>query len=77
MCYYKHVKLEVHGEDHVMQIWKNEMVRHWQYNVILTKNTGAIKYSVSDSVEAGKGHNCEQKETASKCWSGQRVKSWQ
>ena len=35
----------------------------WQYNVILTQNTGAIKYSVSDSVEE-KG---EKKETTSKC----------
>ena len=26
-------------------------VRHWQYNVIVTLTTGAIKYSVSDCVE--------------------------
>ena len=26
-------------------------VQHWQYNVIVTQTTGAIKYSVSDSVE--------------------------
>ena len=26
-------------------------MRHWQYNVIVTQNTGVIKYSVSDSVE--------------------------
>ena len=25
--------------------------KHWQYNVIVTQTTGAIKYSVSDSVE--------------------------
>ena len=27
------------------------MVQHWQYNVIVTQTIGAIKYSVSDSVE--------------------------
>ena len=27
------------------------MLQHWQYNMIVTQNTGAIKYSVSDTVE--------------------------
>ena len=26
-------------------------MQHWQYNVIVTQTTGAIKYSVSDSVK--------------------------
>ena len=26
-------------------------LQHWQYNVIVTQTTGAIKYSVSDSVK--------------------------
>ena len=26
-------------------------MQHWQYNVIVTQTTGAIKYSARDSVE--------------------------
>ena len=31
--------------------WNGGTLRHWQYNMIVIQNTGAIKYSVSDSVE--------------------------
>ena len=48
------------------------MLRHWQYNMIVIQNTGAIEYSVSDSVEE-KGTIV--KKTASKYPSGQCVKS--
>ena len=68
MYYYKRVKLEVHGKDRVMQIWKNETVRHWQYNVILTQNTGAIKYSVSNSVKE-KGTIVKRKKPLVNVWS--------
>ena len=43
------------------------MLRHWQYNVIVTQSTGAINCSVSDSVEE-KG-TTEKKETAINVWS--------
>ena len=68
MYYYKRVKLEVHGEDHVMQIWKNKTVWRRQYNVILTQNTGAIKYSVSDSVKE-KGNIVKRKKLPVNVWS--------
>ena len=48
----------------------------WQYNMIVTQSTGAIKYSFSDSVEE-KGTIVRKKPTAAKCPSGQCVKSWQ
>ena len=49
-------------------------MQHWQYNVIVTKTAGAIKYSVSDSVEE-KGTIVNRRN----CWykSSQCVKSLQ
>ena len=43
-------------------------MRRWQYNVIVTQNIGAIKYSVSDSVEE-KGTILKRKELPVNVWS--------
>ena len=43
-------------------------MRHWQYNVTVTQNTGAIKYSVSDSVEE-KGTIVKRKKPPVNVWS--------
>ena len=43
-------------------------MQHWQYNVIVTQNTGAIKYSVSDSVEE-KGTIVKRKKPPINVWS--------
>ena len=43
-------------------------MQHWQYNVIVTQNTGVIKYSVSDSVEE-KGTIVKRKKPPVNVWS--------
>ena len=44
------------------------MLRHWQYNVIVTQNTGVIKYLVSDSVEE-KGTTVKREKPPVNVWS--------
>ena len=44
------------------------MLRHWQYNVIVTQTTGVIKYSVSGSVEK-KGTIVNKKKLPVHVWS--------
>ena len=50
------------------------MMRHWQYDVIVTQTTGVIKYSVIDSVDE-KGTIVNRKKLA--YMFGQCVKSLQ